>query len=124
LTGKSGRKPAPLQFHQAYSVRFFQPKGSLLREEVGKLWNKREEKSTINLLTPFTTNGNLDSYLPFHAAVMRWKCSSLTDEERQETQDWIDQKVLEKEEGMKRPWSVANDVGEDELAAENKYIQR
>ena len=53
---------------------------------------------------------------------MRWKCSLFTDEERQEHQDWIDKKALEKEE-TKQPWNALRDVDEDELTVENKYIQ-
>ena len=45
------------------------------------------------------------------------------DEERQEHQDWIDWRVLEREEETKQPWSATQDADEDELTAENKYIQ-
>ena len=55
---------------------------------------------------------------------MRWKCSLLTGEERQEHQDWIDQRALEREQEMKQPWKAMQDEDEDRLATENKYIQR
>ena len=63
LTGKSTRKPALLQFHHAFSVRFFRPKGSPLRQEVKDLWERRQEKSVIDLLTPFMNTE--DTTTPF-----------------------------------------------------------
>lgn len=124
MTGKNDRKPAPYQFHHAYSVRFFQPKDSPLRTEVQDLWKRREEQSVVDLLGPFADKGGLsNNRLGFHASVMRWKCSLLTDEARQEHQDWIDQKAQEKEDEVKKPWKAMQDTGEDELSTENKFIQ-
>ena len=126
LAGKSNRKPAPLQLYQAYSVRFSRPKDSPVRQEVEDLWNRREEKSVVDQLTPFMNSGDpLNSRLAFHNTVMRWKCSLLTDEERKELQDWIAERVVEKEEEMNRPWRATQDTScADELSAENEYIQR
>jgi hypothetical protein len=70
------------------------------------------------------TGGDPLTYLEFHNAVMRWKCSLLTDEERQEHQDWIDQRALKEEEEMEQPWKAAEETGSDELYVENTYIQR
>ena len=125
LTGKGGRKPAPLQLHHAYSVRFFRPKDSPLRQEVEDLWNRREEKAVIDQLTPFKSSGDpRDLRLAFHNTVMRWKSSLLTDEERKELQDWIGEKVREKEEEMNQPWKATQGaLRTDELSAENEYIQ-
>jgi hypothetical protein len=125
LTGRSQRKPAPLQFHQAFSVRFFQPKDSPLRKEVDDLWKRRGEKEVIDLLAPFVpTEDPPNSRLGFHNAAMRWKCSLLTEEEQQEHQDWIDEDAVEKEKSMNQPWKALQEVGDDELSAENQYIQR
>jgi len=53
---------------------------------------------------------------------MRWKCSLLTEEELQDMADWIANTVAEKEEEISKPWKAGQD--EDELSAENEYIQR
>lgn len=55
---------------------------------------------------------------------MRWKCSLLTEEEREELQSWIDDELLEKEEEETHPWRAGQEDGMDELSAENEYIQR
>jgi hypothetical protein len=123
LTGGTRRKLAPYQFHHAYSIRFYRPKDSPLRELVSEYWERRKEKEIIDRLSPFISNNNFDSPITFHGAVMRWKCSLLTDEECQEHQDWITQNLLEREKEEKQPWSATQGVGEDELTAENKYIQ-
>ena len=102
LTEKANRKVAPLQFHHAYSIHFFRPENSPLRQEVEDLWNQREEKVVIDQLARFIKiNEHSDRRLGFHNTVMRWKCSLLTDEERQEHQNWIEEHVLEKEEEIK-----------------------
>lgn len=54
---------------------------------------------------------------------MRWKCSLLNEEEREEINNWISELVLKKEEAAAHPWKVGQD-GMDELSAENEYIQR
>jgi hypothetical protein len=55
---------------------------------------------------------------------MRWKSSLLTDEERQEHQDWIDRELADREEKLKKPWKATADVNASELTAENEYLQR
>jgi len=45
------------------------------------------------------------------------------DEEREEHQEWIDQRTLERVEEAKQPWGAAQDADEDELTTENRYIQ-
>jgi len=67
--------------------------------------------------TNFTVN-----HLNFHNAVMRWKCSLLTQEEIQMLEDWIARSLHTKEEELAKPWTVGE--GEDELSKENEYIQR
>ena len=134
LAGKSNRKRAPYQFHHAFSVRYFGGKDSPLRREVDDLWNRRGEKSVIDLLAPFmhtddsshpqSHNPDDSSRLQFHNAVMRWKCSLLTDEQRQEHHEWIEQTRAEKEDEARRPWKAVQDVGDDELLVENMYIQK
>ena len=124
MTGKTNRKPAPYQLHQAYSIHHYQPDQSELREQVEDLWSKRKEQSTIDLLKPYGWNGSSEARIAFHGAVMQWKCSLLTDEERQELQEWIDKTALEKEEEAKQPWKVVQSGGEDGLSTQNKYIRR
>ena len=129
LSGQSSRKYAPYQFHHAFSIRYFrdQDSDSPLHKEVDDLWNRRKEQSVVDLLAPFmdcNMNDGSYSHLQFHNAVMRWKCSHLTDEERQEHQEWIDQRQLEKDDVLKRPWKAMQGEGDDELVAENSYIQR
>lgn len=62
------------------------------------------------------SDGSSDVRIEFHNAVMRWKCSNLTDEEHQEVQDVIERRAREKEE-------VKQYTG-DELSKENEVIQR
>jgi len=102
LTSKNLWKPLPYQLHQAYSIRYHRPADSPLREVVQDLWDHREEQLVVDLLSPFMKTGGVDTddtntsdtntddadtsessdkSLKFHNAVMRWKCSSLTEEE-------------------------------------------
>ena len=128
LTEKPDRKLVPLQFHHAFSKRFYLPENSPLRQEVEDLWNRREEESVRDLLSPFFyADDPPEIRIGFHNAVMRWKCSLLTDEQRQEHQEWIDAKFLEKAEEVNQPWKVNQEAAGsdvDELSAENNYIQR
>ena len=62
--------------------------------------------------------------LVFHNAVMKWKCASLTDEERQEHQDWINREQEAKEKMLNNPWKATQAVGGNELSMENGYVQR
>jgi len=122
LTGKQ-RKVAPLQYHHAYSKRFYKTKGSPLHEEVADLRERKHEKGVIDTLTPFMV-GSFDVPLDFHNAIMRWKCSAFTDEEHQAHQDWIDQYQLKKEQEANKPWKAMQGAGVDATTAENEYIQR
>ena len=114
----------PLQFYQAYSICYYRPKPSPLRDEVGDLWEWRTQPSVIKPLKPFLTPASLTERLEFHKAVMRWKCSLLTPEEEQEHLDWIAKNLADKEEAIKRPWKAMQETGADELAKENEHIQR
>jgi len=124
LTGKTQRKPTPYQLHHAYSIRYYREAGSPLRTEVDDLWNRRAAGDVIEQLSPFSKAKDLStgSRLNFHNAVMRWKCSSLDEEEIQEMEEWIANNVVEKEQDISKPWKAGED--EDELSAENEYIQR
>ena len=113
----------PLQFHHAYSVRFYRPKDSPLHDEVVDLWERQAQPQVIELLSPYMKKGDFSNHIEFHNAVMSWKCSLLTDEECQEHQDWIDQNLQEKEELLQRPWAAMREEGVDELLTENRYIQ-
>ena len=125
LTGKITRKVAPHQFHHAYSIQFYRPDNSQLRQEVDELWSRREEQSVIDMLAPFMTQGgaaNPNKILNFHNAVMRWKCSLLTDEEREAHHDWIEEDARQRAEEAEKPWKAEG--CSSELAAENEFIQR
>jgi hypothetical protein len=61
--------------------------------------------------------------LPFHNAVMRWKCSLLTEEELRDMDEWIANSLSGKKEVFLKPWK-ATQGEEDELSTENEYIQR
>jgi len=123
LTGKATRrKLTPYQLHQAYSIKYFRPTDSPLRKEVADLWNRRDEPDVADILTPFMKTDFAVNRLNFHNAIMRWKCSLLTQEEIQTLEDWIAESLHTKEEGIAKPWTVGE--GEDELSEENEYIQR
>ena len=124
LTGKAMRKPTPYQFHQAYSILYYRPKDSPLREEIDNLWKRREEQEVIDLLSPFTKldKPTADTRLNFHNTAMRWKCSLVTEEERQEMEEWIASSVLGKEEDILKPWKA--EEGDNEQSMENEFIQR
>ena len=124
LTGKTARKPTAYQLHHAYSIRYHRDADSQLRKEVDDLWDRRGDEDVIEQLAAFTKSNNLssDSRLNFHNAVMRWKCSLLTDEELQEMAEWIANSVAEKEEVISKPWKAGQ--VEEGLSAENEYIQR
>jgi len=122
LTGKATRRLTPYQLHQAYSIKYFRPSDSPLRKEVADLWVRRDEPEVVNTLTPFMKTDFAVNRLNFHNAVMRWKCSLLTQEEIQTLEDWIAESLHTKEEEMMKPWMVG--TSEDELSAENKFIQR
>jgi len=124
LTGKTQQKPTPYQLHHAYSIRHYREAGSPLQTEVDDLWERRADEDVIKQLSPFSKAKDLStgSRLNFHNAVMRWKCSSLDEEELQEMEEWIASDVVEKEQDISKPWKAGE--GEDELSVENEYIQR
>lgn len=62
--------------------------------------------------------------LVFHMAVMRWKCSLLTLDERTTLDKWIDEQRTSKEKARTLPWSEEAGEHGDELFAENVYVQR
>lgn len=129
LSGKSRRKKRPYQLHQAFSILYWRPLDSPLRDEVEDLWTRRTEDSVHDILKPFLKETadavtSTSQKLIFHMAVMRWKCSLLTSEELATVQDWIDnnQKLAEKTQAL--PWSMEAAEHGDDLLAENTYIQR
>ena len=62
--------------------------------------------------------------LLFHMAVMKWKVSTLTPDELNVLQSWIDDQYKTKEQARLLPWAQeANEYG-DTLFAENTHIQR
>ena len=81
------------------------------------------------MLKPFLnetakTSSTTSEKLLFHMAVMRWKCSLLSQGERAEVHSWInDQKKL-KEVVRTLPWSVEAGEHGDSLFTENSYVQR
>ena len=126
LTGAPIRKPTPLQFHHAYSIRYFRPNHSPLRTEVKDLWNRRKEQEVIDILPDFLDDDTTTdtTHLNFHNAVMRWKCSLMNEEERQDLQKWIDESTQEKSVVLDYLWKAGLEDGADELSAENEYVQR
>jgi hypothetical protein len=124
-TGKSSRKPVPLQPYQAYSARYFQPEDSPLRGEVEDLWQRREEQEVVDMLSPFMVGeASRDRRLFFHNTVMRWKYSKLSEGEKKDLQGWIDKEVEERWDTIKYPWKGPQVEKAGELTAENQYIQK
>lgn len=122
LSAKPARKTSEYQQHHAYSVRYYRPEGSALRKEVDDLWNRRNQKAVLDLLTPFANDRPLKTRLDFHNATMAWKCSLLTKDEAEELKEWNENVTLERQEKLLKPW-VSGDCDND-LAAENEFIQR
>lgn len=60
----------------------------------------------------------------FHNAVMRWKCSLLTEDERREVEEWIEKDAQERWDEVRYPWKAMQTQGVGELAAENQYVQK
>jgi len=89
------------------------------------LWNRRKEKAVIEMLSPFMVQeSDGDKRLHFHNAVMRWKCSLLTEEETLELQAWIDEDIRKRLVDVEEPWTTLQTDGVDEPTAENLYVQR
>lgn len=125
MTGRSARKPPPLQDYQAYSLIHFQTEDSPLREEVEDLWARRDEQDVIDKLSPFMfKEKHSDVRMLFHNAVMRWKCSLLSKDGRQELQDWIKCDAEKKWDMIQHPWKSFPGVEEDEITAENQFVQK
>lgn len=113
-----------MQLHQAFSVRYHRPEGSPLRDEVDRLWERRQEREVINQLSPFMMKEkDCDTRMLFHNAVMRLKCSLLTEDEKTDLQMWIDNDVQKRWEGIKEPWKTTGSLDVSELTAENQYVQ-
>lgn len=64
-----------------------------------------------------------DTRMLFHNAVMRWKCSLLSEDEQRELQEWIDSDIESKWDLIQHPWKAHQGTDEDELTAENRYVQ-
>ena len=124
LSRKSDRKTSPLQFHHAFSIRYYRDPDSPLRQEVKDLWEQHDHALVIKLLDGFWDPKQPLDPLKFHNTVMRWKCLLLTPEQQQEHQEWIDQNTLEREEDLKQLWKVTRETTTEELSVENEYIQR
>ena len=65
-----------------------------------------------------------DTRMLFHNAVMRQKCSLLTEAEKHDLQAWIDEDAQMRWELVTQPWKANQTKGVDQLTAENQYIQR
>jgi len=77
------------------------------------------------MLSPFLIKeGDINSRMLFHNAVMRRKCSSLSEEEELDLQAWIDDDVAKKWADIQQPWKSLQTDDVDELTAENQYVQR
>lgn len=129
LSGKSKRKKARYQPHQALSILRWRPKDSPLRREVEDLWARRQEDSVHETLKPFLkdtikTSTSTSERLVFHMAVMRWKCSLMSSDELTVLNDWIEEQHALQETARTLPWAAEAAEHGDELFAENSYIQR
>lgn len=128
LSGRSKRKAHPYQPHQAFSILYWKPPGSPLRQEVDELWNNRHEDGIRETLSPFLketagSSASRSAKLVFHMAVMRWKVSNLGPNELATLQSWIDEQRKSKEQARVLPWSQEAEEYGDPLFAENTYIQ-
>ena len=124
MTGKGARRPSPLQDYQAYSVIHYQPEDSPLREEVEDLWARRKEKDVVDKLSPFMLKEkHTDTRMLFHNAVMRWKCSLLSEDEQCKLWEWIENDTEKKWYMIQHPWKSFQDEEVDDLTAENQFVQ-
>ena len=88
------------------------------------LWEHRQEQEVADLFSPFMVKGeDSDTRMLFHNAVMRQKCSLLTEDEKAKFQVWIDDDVQRRWEGIKEPWKTTGSKDISELTAENQYVQ-
>ena len=60
----------------------------------------------------------------FHNVVMQWKCSLLNENGRQKLGDWIDHDMDKKWDMIQHPWKLLQSTDEDELTAENRFVQK
>ena len=89
-----------------------------------QLWERRQEQEVINLLSPFVMKKeDWNTRMFFHNAVMRQKCSLLTEDEKADLQAWIDDDVQKRWEGIKEPWKTTGSKDVSELTAENQHVQ-
>jgi len=64
-----------------------------------------------------------DTRMLFHNAVMRQKCSLLTEDEKADLQAWIDDDIQKRWEGIREPWKMTGSKDVSELTAENQHVQ-
>jgi len=129
LTGRSRRKTRPYQLYQAFSILYWRPPESPLRQELNELWERRHEESVSEMLSPFLeeaveSSTSTSEKFVFHVAVMRWKVSTLADEELDVLRSWIKGQQKLKEQARVSPWMQEADEYDDALFAENAHIQR
>ncbi|KAF9780503.1 hypothetical protein BJ322DRAFT_1112500 [Thelephora terrestris] len=115
LSGKSRHKKSPYQPHQAFSILHWQPAGSSLHGEVEDLWAQQLEPSVHQMLKPFLSetaksSSTTSEKLLFHMAVMHWKCSLLSPDERTELNSWINHQKIQRRqlEPFHGQWKLAN----------------
>jgi hypothetical protein len=125
LTGKAGRKPCPLQLHQAYSIKYYQDEASPLRPIVEDLWKRRKQRAVLDELSPHMVGEKgINNRMIFHNAVMRLKYSQLPESEKQQLQEWIKEEVEDRWDAARYPWKNPDGDEAENLTAENKYVQR
>ena len=129
MTGKSNRKARPYQLYQAYSVLYWRPPKSPVRQELEDFWGKRHEEGIRNKLRPFLKEAIGSSpakseKLVFHQAFMRWKVAGLTSDELDELRSWIKEQQQLKEQANLQLWLQEAEEHGDPLFAENLHIQR
>jgi len=64
-----------------------------------------------------------DTRMLFHNAVMRQKCSLLTEDEMDDLQAWIEEDTRQRLEGVQQPWKMGKSKDVSELTAENQHVQ-
>lgn len=97
----------------------------MLREEVDELWKRHQDQDVIDLLAPFMLKEkDGDTRMLFHNAVMRQKCSLLTEDEKRDLQNWIDDDVQKRWDRVRYPWKTAKSKDVSELTAENQHVQK
>jgi len=127
LAGKHSRKKPPLQKWQAFSVLYYRPEDSPLRDEVKALFEKRDNPSAVAFLTEFLPPGTdiqtIDR-LTFFSAFLRERCTRLSADEEVEVQAHIEEQQQRDEEHRDRPWFLDDDYEDKPLLVENRFIQQ